>query len=75
MSDTRIAKFYISDITQEATISVVATLDNKKIELPTKYAILNADEQQELISKYDNKVVPLENILKMWQDNLKAINF
>ena len=75
MSDKRIAKFYISDITQEATISVVATLDNKKIELPTKYAILNPDEQQELISKYDNKVVPLENILKMWQGNLKAINF
>ena len=75
MRNTKITKFYISDISQEATISVVATLGNKKIELPAKYAILNPDEQQELISKYDNKVVPLENILKMWQDKLKAINF
>ncbi len=68
-------KLNISEVTPEATISVIATLDKKKIELPTKYALLTEDEEKELNDKYGDKYLALENILKMWQDKLKEVNF
>ena len=75
MDEGKYTKLNISEITPEATISIVATYENRKIELPTEYAHLSDEEQIELEEKYGKKILPLENILKKWQDKLKEIDF
>ena len=68
-------KIKISDITADSTLSVIANLEGKKIELPTKYASLTAEERQELVEIFGEKFLPLENILKLWQDRLREVGF
>ncbi|WP_028243906.1 PilZ domain-containing protein [Pseudobutyrivibrio ruminis] len=74
MKEKQTIKINISDITREATLSVVGYLDNKKMELPTEYAILSEEEYAELEDKFTN-FLPLENILKMWQEKLQEVSF
>lgn len=66
---------HISEITPEATISVIGTLDNKKMELPTEYAHLTPDEANELDIKFGEGYLPLESILQYWQDRLMEVSF
>ena len=54
-----ITKLHISDVTEKARISVQATLENKKLELPTEYALLDEKEQEEFTAKFGNKGIPI----------------
>ena len=75
MGEDKSLKLHISEVNENAHISVQATLDNRKIELPTEYAKLNEEELNELKIKFNDNVLPLENILRMWQNKLKEVNF
>ena len=73
--ENAITKLHISEVTEKANISVQATLDNKKLELPTEYAILDEKEREEFTSKYGKKGIPMENIIQMWQDKVREVDF
>ena len=75
MNNDKTVKLNLADLSKEATISVVASMDNKKIELPTEYAVLNDEEEKELTERFKDKYLPLENILKLWQDKLREVEF
>ncbi|SEK58792.1 hypothetical protein SAMN02910377_01250 [Pseudobutyrivibrio ruminis] len=70
-----ITKIHISEVTEKARISVQATLENKKLELPTEYAVLNEKEQEEFTTKFGNKGIPIENIIQMWQNSVREVDF
>lgn len=65
----------ITEITEKATISVMASFGNKKLELPTEYAFLNELEMKEVVAKYGEKILPLENVLQVWQEKLREVSF
>ena len=75
MNEKKAVNINLCDLNQEATLSVIGSLDNKKIELPTEYAILSESEMQELKKRVGLYFVPLENILKIWQDKLQEVKF
>lgn len=65
----------INEINSSATISIMASFDKKQIELPADYAELTTEEVDELVARFDDKFLPLDSILKDWQDKLKEVNF
>lgn len=65
----------INEINASATISIMASFGKRQIELPADYADLTTGEVQELVNRFDNKFLPLDSILKEWQDRLKEVNF
>ncbi len=71
----KIEKLNISEVKQEDTISVMASLNNRKIELPAEYAVLNDEEKSALETRFGNNFLPLENIIQMWQDKLREVSF
>ena len=75
MSTNEAPKLHLSEIKPEATLSIIASLGNKKMELPVEYANLSMEEYEELTSKYENRFLPLENILKEIQNHLQEIDF
>lgn len=75
MSEARNTKLNIADITPDSTISIVATMDNRKVELPAEYAKLTEEEIVELEEKYGKKILPLDNIKNKWQDKMKEVDF
>ena len=70
-----IKKMTIADIIPSDTLTVLATLGKKKVELPVEYAVLSEAEKTALDEKYGSRVVPLENILTRLQEKVVEISF
>ena len=67
--------FHISEITRNITLSVVASLDGKTIELPLEYADISPEEILEVKKRYGKNILPLENVVKQWKEKLIAAKF
>ncbi|SDH35288.1 hypothetical protein SAMN05421493_101371 [Pseudobutyrivibrio sp. 49] len=65
----------ISEVNKDTTLSVVATLDGKKLELPVDYAKVSPQELAEIKEHYGNLVIPLEDVVKQWQEQLFEVSF
>ena len=75
MDDNKEKKLKVTDINSKVTLSVIATLDNKKVELPVDYAKLTAAEAVEVKANYGDMVIPLEDIVKQWQEQVLQVSF
>ncbi len=67
--------FKISDISRNTTLTIEATLDGGKAELPAKYANITDAELKEVRSKYGDKVLPLDNLVQQWDEKVIEISF
>ncbi|SFH57354.1 PilZ domain-containing protein [Pseudobutyrivibrio sp. OR37] len=70
----RLQKIHIVRITKDDTISILATVNDRLLELPLTYAELTVGEKEELIDRYGAQVLAVGNILKMWQDKINEIH-
>jgi hypothetical protein len=68
-------KIKISDITPDLTLSLIAALDDKKVDLPINYAKLSEDEAEEVKSKYGIDALPLEPIVRHIEEKILEISF
>ncbi len=68
-------KLTITEINKDTTLSVLATLDGKKLELPVEYAKITGEELAELQESYGKLVIPLEDVVKRWQEKLFQVSF
>ncbi|MBR5636344.1 MAG: PilZ domain-containing protein [Pseudobutyrivibrio sp.] len=75
MVEKKRIRLSIADINSEITLSVLATLDNKTIELPVEYAKLTEEELSGVRALYGPHVLPLENVVKEWQEKLMEVSF
>lgn len=75
MSEKRIPKLTIREIDKDITLSVIATLDNKKLELPVDYAHISDSELVEIRAKYGENIVPLEDVVQEWKRKLFKVSF
>lgn len=65
----------ISEIQKDYTLSLVATLDNKKVDLPLEYANLSSEEAEEVARKFGPECIPLESIMKKWEEKILEVSF
>ena len=65
----------LSNIKKDYTLSIVATLKGKKLDLPLEYAELTDEEYNELTEKYGKEILPLEPIVRQWEEKLLEISF
>lgn len=65
----------ISEINKDTTLSVVATLDGKKLELPIDYANVSPMEMGEIKEHYGNLIIPLNDVVKQWQEKMFEVSF
>ena len=68
-------KINISNITPDDNISVTALMDNKKLELPAKYANLTEEQNQLIHRIYGDKILPLELIVKEVNGEALTVSF
>jgi len=68
-------KVYLSNIDDNAILSVYASADNKTVEINVKYTNLNDIELEDFVSKFSKNALPLEPILQMWEEKLMAVSF
>lgn len=66
------SKILINAITSAFTLSVIAYVETKKIELPVEYAHITEVEMLEVRKRFGNLVLPLENVVKTWEERLLA---
>ncbi|NEX00944.1 hypothetical protein SAMN04487829_0526 [Pseudobutyrivibrio sp. NOR37] len=65
----------LSNIKKDYTLSIVAKLKGKKVDLPLEYAELTDEEYEELTEKYGQEILPLEPIVSQWEKKLLEISF
>lgn len=75
MRKNNFKEFLLSNIKKEYTLSIVARLKGKKIDLPLEYAELTDEEYEELTEKYGKEFLPLEPIVRQWEEKLLEISF
>ncbi len=75
MAEKKTIRLSIPDITIETTLSVLATVDDNTLELPVEYARLTPAELKGIRALYGNNVLPLENVVKQWQEKLMEVSF
>lgn len=75
MNDKNQKELTISDINKEYTLSLIASLESRNIEMPAEYARLNVDEYAEITGKYGSNVVPLDNILAKRDEKMLEVSF
>lgn len=75
MKDKKLDELQIQDITEDYTLSIVATLDSKNVELPAEYAHLAKEELEEIWGKYGKNVLPLENIVTSLHEKMLQVSF
>ena len=65
----------IADINKDYTLSIIATLDSKTIEMPVEYARLTVEEVAEVDKRFGQDIVPLENIMTKIQEKMLEVSF
>lgn len=65
----------IADITKDYTLSIIATLDSKTIEMPAEYAKLSSEEVSEIEKRFGPDIIPLENIMTKIQEKMLEVSF
>lgn len=68
-------KLSIPEINKDTTLSVLATLDGKKLELPVEYAKVTGEELAEIRESYGKLIIPLEDVVQQWQEKLFEVSF
>ena len=68
-------KMHILSITPNDTLSIMASFEKKKYELPTEYTKLTPEEYEEIKAKVSGDFLPLKNVLHMWQEKLREVSF
>ncbi|MCR4694177.1 MAG: PilZ domain-containing protein [Pseudobutyrivibrio sp.] len=72
-NDVKTIKF--TDIDREASLSIAASMDQKKVELPAVYAELTKEESDELTLRYGDRVIPIETMHSKGPDKGLLISF
>lgn len=75
MIDRNSDKLLINRVTKEFTLSVIALVEKQEIELPVEYANISDVEKEEIRSRFGSDVIPLENVIKVWEERLLAASF
>lgn len=65
----------IQKIDAQVTLSIIANLDNKKIELPVKYSLVSENELASLKSVYGEDILPIDDIVKEWEEQIFKVTF
>ncbi len=75
MNEKRIPKLTIQEINKETTLSVIASLEDKKLELPVEYAHITDNELVEIRAKYGENIIPIEDVVQEWKRKLFKVSF
>ncbi len=75
MENKKLNEITISDITKDYTLSIVATLESKTIEMPAEYARLTMEETSEIKKRFGEDILPLENIMTKIQEKMLEVSF
>lgn len=75
MDNKNTHKITIADITKDYTLSIIATLDSKTIEMPAEYAKLSSEEVSEIEKRFGPDIIPLENIMTKIQEKMLEVSF
>lgn len=65
----------LSEIEKDYTMSIVATLEGKKVDLPIQYANLSEEESEEVATKYGPEAIPLDPIVRKWEEKIFEVSF
>lgn len=74
MAKEKVSKLHINDVKASDRITVIAMMDNKKIELPAKFAELTEEERGEL-SVYGKNILAVEGIVQEKEKELYIVSF
>ncbi|QFJ55455.1 PilZ domain-containing protein [Pseudobutyrivibrio xylanivorans] len=65
----------INKIDSQVTLSIIAILDNKKMELPVDYVSISDAELANFKSIYGSFIVPVGDVVKEWEEQLFKVSF
>ncbi len=69
------SKYEISDINEKTTLTLIATMENQKMELPVEFADISVAEREEILKKYKGKVLPIEDIYMTRNEKKVSVSF